>query len=270
MVTDIRSARASKFAIRAVKDFAAEAPNAGTVPAGARNALRSILPPWFLIVTARPEIQSSGLYPDELAYIERAVPKRRAEFGTARVCARRALDRLGAPMCSLLPHKDRSPRWPQGYVGSISHTEDCCAVAITRSDGIAGFGIDIEPRAPLQEGLEELICTENERLWLARHSANERAKLGKLVFSAKEAVYKCQYIMTKTFVDFKDVDLAIDTCRGTFSVLNLNVIGKPWREKILRLEGKFLFSPQVIVTAAVVFEENCPHTNNARVLSFHQ
>ena len=264
MVTDIRSAQASEFPLRATEDLATEVQEAGTIPEVARNALSSILPPRFFIVTARPEIQRAGLYPDELAYIERAVPKRQAEFGTARVCARKALDRLGAPMCSLLPHKDRSPRWPQGFVGSISHTEDCCAVAITRSDAIAGFGIDIESSTPLQERLEDLVCTENERLWLAQHNENDRARLGKLVFSAKEAVYKCQYGMTRTFVDFKDVDLAIDIDRGNFSVLHLNVIERPWQEKILRLEGRFLLLPQLIVTTAILFEENCHATATQR------
>jgi 4'-phosphopantetheinyl transferase EntD len=212
-----------------------------------------MLPSSFVVEAVYPTIQHSWLYPDELICTRGAAPKRQAEFGTARVQARKALDRLGARGGSLAPHADRSPRWPEGIVGSISHTEDCCAVAVARSDGFVGVGIDIEPSAPLPSGVEELICTESERLWLALHNGCDGGRLfGKLFFSAKEAVYKCQYTITRSFIDFKEVELAIDVCRGTFSVVDLRGNGRPWRNMMLGLEGRFRFGPRSIVTAAIL------------------
>ena len=79
---------------------------------------------------AVPQLHDAELFPEERACLAKAVEKRRAEFGTARVCARRALAQLGFPPMPLVPNKDRSPVWPQGVVGSITHTRGYCAVIV--------------------------------------------------------------------------------------------------------------------------------------------
>src|SRR5262249_40222461 len=146
----------------------------------------------------RPRFIPSLLHPEELAAISNAVPKRQAEFATARVCARDALRRLGVAAGALVPYPDRSPRWPDGVVGSITHTEDQCAVVVCRSTEVRGLGLDIEQDTPLSPELLALICTKNER----QRIAEDPERLGKLFFSAKEAFYKCQYPITKTVLDF--------------------------------------------------------------------
>ncbi len=65
----------------------------------------------------------NDLFPEEQAYIAEAVEKRQVEFSTARVLARRALYELGVSPQSLCPNDDRSPRWPAGIIGSITHTD---------------------------------------------------------------------------------------------------------------------------------------------------
>jgi len=226
--------------------------NVSNISALARTALSSMLDSRFFVEAAQPKVQNGQLYPDEQAYIIKAAQKRQAEFGTARVCARKALTGLGAAPCSLLPNADRSPRWPTGFLGSISHTDDCCAVAVTKSRGVAGLGIDIEPETPLAPELEEQICTANERSWLSLHSTSDRTRLGTLLFSAKEAVYKCQYTVTGSFLDFKDVELEVDIGRCTFSVADLHLNKGLWRETIMRLQGQFRQMPCLIVTASIL------------------
>ncbi|GLR83550.1 4'-phosphopantetheinyl transferase family protein [Bradyrhizobium iriomotense] len=218
----------------------------------ALEALSSMLGSRFSVEAAPPTIQNDRLYPEELAHICGAVQKRQAEFATARVCARKALIGLGESPCSLAPHADRSPRWPKGVVGSISHTEECCAVAVTHSRWVAGLGIDVESEATLPAELEELVCTRNERAWLEHYTKSDRAWLGKLFFSAKEAVYKCQYMLSRSFMDFRDVELAIDVDRGTFSVTHLSLDGAGGGENMLRLEGKFRRLPRLIATVAIL------------------
>ncbi|GDY78421.1 hypothetical protein SAV31267_079060 [Streptomyces avermitilis] len=44
-----------------------------------------------------------ALYPEEQAVIARAVEKRRREFTAVRVCARRAMEKLGVPPQPVLP-----------------------------------------------------------------------------------------------------------------------------------------------------------------------
>jgi len=219
-----------------------------------RDALHRMLPAGFVVGAATPRIQSGGLYPDELAFIQDASVKRQAEFGTARVHARLALEKLGVPVGSLLPFPDRSPRWPAGVVGSISHTESCCAVAVAPAGMLAGVGIDIEAAVPsLSSGMEELICTHQERAWLDRHPFSPgRGILARLIFCAKEAFFKCQYNITRAFLDFREVELSLDLGCGRFSVADLRGSAIRWRMALQGLEGRFHIKAQLIVATAVM------------------
>ncbi len=200
---------------------------------------------------AVPSINSEALFPDEIKYIRHAVQKRRAEFGTARVCARLALSRLGIPPCSLVPRADRSPQWPSGVVGSISHTEKLCGVAVTTSPRIASLGLDLEIDAPLESDLQALICTSAERRWLDQYKSSERGHAAKILFSAKEAFYKCQYPITEQFLEFTDVELSIDLQSGSFSVSEIGRVGGEW-DRVRRTTGKIRRSDGVIATLAVL------------------
>ena len=97
-----------------------------------------------VVVEAPPSLVDDLLLPDERAYIRGAAPGRRAEFGTARVLARRALAALGLPPVSLVPRADRAPVWPAGVAGSIAHGAGRCAVVLERSPPVRAVGLDIE------------------------------------------------------------------------------------------------------------------------------
>lgn len=160
---------------------------------------------------APPRLVDEQLFADERAYLTRAVPKRRAEFGTARLCARRALARLGIAAGSLVPHEDRAPRWPEGSVGSLTHTFEYCAAAVASAATHVSLGVDAERERELEARLIEMICTPRER-------ACTPARDAIVIFAAKEAFYKCQYPLTRTYLDFLDVELHLDPARGTFEV----------------------------------------------------
>jgi 4'-phosphopantetheinyl transferase EntD len=192
-----------------------------------------------------------GLYADELEYVARAVDKRRAEFGTARACARRALAQLGIEPCSLVPHADRSPRWPEGVVGSISHTDGHCGVVVALSSHASGLGLDIERDGALHADLEAVVCTPAERRWLAQCGGDRRGHLAKLVFSAKEAFYKCQYPTTRTFLAFDEVELRVDLETSSFSIARVRRRGETWRA-LERAAGRLLRAPGFIVTAVTL------------------
>jgi 4'-phosphopantetheinyl transferase EntD len=178
---------------------------------------------------ARPELVDSQLFADELAYLARAVPKRRAEFGTARLCARRALARLGITAGSLVPHEDRAPRWPDGSVGSLTHTHEYCAAVVASTATHVSLGVDAERERALDAPLIEMICTARER---ERTPASDAI----VIFAAKEAFYKCQYPLTRTYLDFLDVDLYLDHARGTFEV----EVHKPLPRALGGIQGRFM------------------------------
>jgi 4'-phosphopantetheinyl transferase EntD len=198
-----------------------------------------------------PALVDDCLYDEEREYIAEAVPRRRAEFGTARVCARRALAELGFASCSLAPYPDRSPRWPEGAIGSISHTAGICLVAVALSSRASGIGLDVECDGDLDRELEAMICTPAERRWLDQWMGEERGRMAKLVFSAKEAFYKCQYPTTRSILDFLEVELHIDPDAGRFTVARVHRIGAPWRF-IEGARGRLLRTEGIIVTAATL------------------
>ena len=202
------------------------------------NPSETLIAPLFgpgcVTEAAAPCLVDQQLFPDEQAHIQRAVPKRRAEFGTARVCARRALARLGVAATSLVPMEDRAPRWPPGIVGSIAHTHDYCAVVVANAQRFRSLGLDVEVDKPLTPEIVRMVCTERERRTLGERSARDAI----VYFAAKEAFYKCQYPLTKRFLDFQDVELAVDFARGCFeSRVLAPFAAKPaWLD---RLPGRF-------------------------------
>ncbi len=149
--------------------------------------------------------------------MEGAAQARVEQFTAGRVCARVALGRLGvASRTPILRGEDRTPIWPPGFVGSITHTDTWCAAAVARADELRSIGIDLEPATPLKEALWRRVCTPRERDWLA--GLSEPGLTGKVLFSAKESVYKCQYPITTQFLGFHAVELEIDdgAFRATF------------------------------------------------------
>src|SRR5450631_452976 len=68
-----------------------------------------------------PTRAQSALFPEEEALVSDASPSRRLEFLEGRACAHAALRRLGYDEAPILRGKARQPRWPSGFVGSISH-----------------------------------------------------------------------------------------------------------------------------------------------------
>jgi 4'-phosphopantetheinyl transferase EntD len=141
----------------------------------------------------------------ETATVSRAVDKRRREFATGRVLARSLLARLG--FHGPVPREeDGTPRWPDGIVGSISHSNTLCVVAVARQAEVAAIGIDTEPVSGIPEELWPRICTPQELTQIAAVPDALRGLWVKAIFCAKEAAYKCQYPLTQRFLDFQEVE----------------------------------------------------------------
>ena len=190
----------------------------------------------------------AALFPEESAYLAAAVPKRRAEFGAARVCARKALAELGVEPCPLVPDADRAPVWPPRIVGSISHAHDWCAVVVCPTTHATSIGLDLEGECSVGAELEALTCTARERDWLGEQHHWMRARLRTLIFSAKEAAYKCQYPLTRRVLDFRDLEIDADLETGRFLVRPAGA-DPLLAELTTRMAGRMLWSRGLVVTA---------------------
>jgi 4'-phosphopantetheinyl transferase EntD len=158
------------------------------------------------------------LLPEERLVVASAVAKRRREFAAGRRCARGLLAQLGHPGVPLLRNDDRTPRWPEELVGSISHCATLCIAAVARRSSLEALGVDVEQDAALEPPLWRRICTpaEIERL-LETAPAAERGRIARLVFSAKEATYKALYPLHGWGFGFQDIEIAIDWETGRFT-----------------------------------------------------
>jgi enterobactin synthetase component D / holo-[acyl-carrier protein] synthase len=189
--------------------------------------LAALLPPVASVAEAFDDETPSPLYPDEEALVGQAVDKRRREFATARRCAREALAKLGVPDTPVLSGKNREPLWPDGIVGSITHCQGYRAAAVARRQDLASVGIDAEPHAPLPDGVLRVVALPQEAVRLAELSASDPERCwDRLLFCAKESVYKAWFPLAGRWLGFHDADIVIDPEAGTFAA-TLLVPGPP-------------------------------------------
>lgn len=170
-------------------------------------AFETLLP----AAVATVELAGAGdpalLLTEERVLRARATPARIAEFAAGRFCARRAVARFGIVDCPIGAHDDHRPRWPQSLTGSITHTEAFSAAAVGDRRRFLAIGIDAERIGGVSPDLWSRVLRSSEREWLERLPTAVQATVATLLFSAKEAFYKCQYEITRQWLDFHDVTI---------------------------------------------------------------
>ncbi len=157
------------------------------------------------------------------AALEGAVPKRKIQFLAGRFCAREAIGRLGTlSNAAALPRDaDGCPVWPQGLVGSISHT-DAFATAAVAPAGIArGLGVDVEPTmsGEAADEVARVVAPEEERRRVAEAAGLNRLESLTLIFSAKESLFKALYPPTRRHFDHLDCAVVrLDSRKRRFAI----------------------------------------------------
>jgi 4'-phosphopantetheinyl transferase EntD len=162
----------------------------------------------------RGELYGVSLWPEEQALMQRAIPDRRREFATTRGCARRALRRLGFEPGPLMPGVHGGPIWPNGVVGSLTHCPGYRGAAVARTNKTLALGIDAEVNMPLSDGVLEMIAGEAER---SRLPSSSTVCWDRLLFSAKEAVYKAWSPLTGIWLEFEDLTLEFECGAAGFA-----------------------------------------------------
>ncbi|WNZ07407.1 4'-phosphopantetheinyl transferase superfamily protein [Streptomyces sp. 11x1] len=177
--------------------------------------IEELLPGAVVVVEAHAHEEAAAvegveLYPEEEAVVARAVPKRRREFTLVRACARRAMEKLGVAPRAIVPGERGAPRWPDGLTGSMTHCEGYAAAALVRAVDLASLGIDAEPHDALPEGVLTAIALPTEETRLRRLTADDPSvHWDRLLFSAKESVYKAWFPLTRRWLDFSEADIEV-------------------------------------------------------------
>lgn len=214
--------------------------------------LSSIIPEGVIWKIAEDWMWETPVCAQEEALIAKAVEKRKREFRAGRHCAHALLEEAGVHCDALLKGRQREPAWPHGWVGSISHTQGLCAVAIAPTERFLSIGLDVEQASPLGDDVSHLICSPGEqdqitRLQLTAGRIFASVPLGKVIFSAKESIHKTYFPLNYHTLDFLDarVDLHNEDFKFTATVI------KPEPNPKLRIQtlnGRFCVEGGFVAT----------------------
>ena len=199
------------------------------------------------------EASGGVLFPEEEKIIAHAVESRRRQYAAVRSCARACLARLGYARVPILPGIGGAPTWPAGVLGSMTHCAGYAAAAVGPLSRISAIGIDAEPDAPLPEGVLDLVATPAERDRLAVTQLEpDSPNWDRLLFSAKEAVYKAWFPLTGEWLDHEEAEILFDPQDGSFAALlspyGLIVDGR----QVRCLHGRWVRKRGILLTAVVL------------------
>jgi 4'-phosphopantetheinyl transferase EntD len=184
----------------------------------AEPVIAELLPPPVAAVEAFEDPPGATLYPEEEAAMARAVPRRRGEFAAGRACARAALARLGLPAVPILPGPRGAPQWPPGVVGTITHCDGYRAAAVAHARDVLTLGLDAEPDGPLPGGVLDAVSLAEERDRLpGLAAAAPQVPWDRLLFCAKEAVYKAWFPLAGRWLGFEEAVITFTPDAGTFT-----------------------------------------------------
>jgi 4'-phosphopantetheinyl transferase EntD len=177
-------------------------------------------------------VVSAGDAPSERLLLQEAAiaPKGgKAEVSTrfklGRIAARRCLQEFGAQPSPILAGPKGEPLFPQGFVGSISHTKEIGAAVVGRAAEYMGLGLDIEELGrKVDRRVIDRIGTAQEKRWVKE----EPERRGLMVFCAKESIFKALYPLHKQYMKFLDVATHWNEDDGVFVSTLLTDFGAPW------------------------------------------
>ncbi len=142
------------------------------------------------------------------------------ELMAGRSTARRGLRLIGVEPTPILSRSDGVPVWPLGLCGSISHSHRHIAVLLARSSKYESVGIDIDDGRPLGVAASANVATAAELEVIDHAGWTESGSTGEnLAFSAKEAIFKCQFPVTlDASLDFLDISLEPGKSAGNVKI----------------------------------------------------
>jgi len=180
---------------------------------------------------------------------------RRMEFRAGRSLAHIAMRLLQFGENPVGMDAKGAPLWPAEVVGSISHNQKECCVALGRKIRFLSVGIDIESPISLDmaDSIFDVVCSRLERSKIKKMADSGKKKEVLKIFCMKESVYKCQYPITEKWLDFQDLEIIQQSPVEKiipFSVRIPNASRPPGLLK--NIEGKCRFNKDKVTSIAVL------------------
>lgn len=214
---------------------------------------RAILRAWRGLVPADVFISAGPILKDAppLTEHERAsagtvAEERLRELESGRVYAKGALAMIGITGVELSIAADRSPMWPTGVVGSLTHASGPdgghFAAAVARTNAVSAVGIDVEREGGLRPNMWTYVMTARELKRILSLPMPARAAEAQAVWCAKEAIGKALLRPLEP----TEVEVELDPNGDGFTVNCWTVIGatghpeQVWHGKTVRSQGFIL------------------------------
>jgi len=217
------------------EDLGSQAPDDGCA-----DLLKTLFPRPVGAASARLGDAIHPLFPGEEVFVANAVHKRRREFAVGRFCARRALLQIGFAPIAIPSAPDRSPIWPAGAVGSISHDASLCVAVAAKGCDFRSIGVDIERIGAVSGELADMVLRPDERFGPAEQQAGDADWLT-LHFCLKEAAYKAFYPLCRQIIDFQAMRIGLAPAQGHFEA-STTIPGAPSFAGRYALSGGQIFA----------------------------
>ncbi len=153
------------------------------------------------------------LHPAEENYFSQlSSVSRKEHYRSGRICAGEVLSKLGARGQPVLRDpQTREPLWPEGISGAITHSGNWAAAAAGKTSDVLGIGIDLEDlERQVDSRISRHVCIPEEQKWLQECGEDFLDKNLKIIFSAKESIFKAFFPYTRTYLHFHDARILME------------------------------------------------------------
>ena len=154
------------------------------------------------------------LHPAEENYFSQlSSVSRKEHYRSGRICAGEVLSKLGARGQPVLrDSQTREPLWPEGISGAITHSGNWAAAAAGKTSDVSGIGIDLEDlERQVDSRISRHVCTPEEQKWLQECGEEDFLEQNlKIIFSAKESIFKAFFPYTRTYLHFHDARILME------------------------------------------------------------
>ena len=191
------------------------------------------------------------LLPEEEIFLKTLSSNRRkTEFSQGRSCAHHALAKFNLESEPITRNTEtREPCWPEAVRGSITHSGEYAAAAVGLADDVKGIGIDLENLSRVVDfEINRHICVEQELEWLKTLSPASANQGLRIIFSAKESIFKCLFPISRTYLYFKDATVVIDEDSDEFT-FTLSRECSGITDSGFQHSGKFSIVDEMLLTA---------------------
>ena len=153
------------------------------------------------------------LHPAEENYFSQlSSVSRKENYRSGRICAGEVLSKLGTLGQPVLRDpQTREPLWPEGISGAITHSGKWAAAAAGKTSDVSGIGIDLEDlERQVDSRISRHVCIPEEQKWLQECGEDFLEQNLKIIFSAKESIFKAFFPYTRTYLHFHDARILME------------------------------------------------------------